>query len=210
MFAVIDENEAREAYIGELDVAAYCGCQYCIGRSDTYVTWSGRLPTQGTTVAADLNGFEIGDVLRIGSDIYRVEDKVSPGAREALCLYFSNHADAIAFGRQILPVFKIKSREEHLGEPLGIFEVTGYCGCEKCCGLKGGLTKAEKIPKAGHTIAADPEVLPMGSKVEIDDIIYVVEDTGKLVKGNVIDIYFNTHEEAVRFGRQKINVYLVP
>lgn len=147
---------------------------------------------------------------RIGPDIYRVEDKVSPGAREALCLYFSNHADAIAFGRQILPVFKIKSREEHLGEPLGIFEVTGYCGCEKCCGLKGGLTKAEKIPKAGHTIAADPEVLPMGSKVEIDDIIYVVEDTGKLVKGNVIDIYFNTHEEAVRFGRQKINVYLVP
>ena len=208
--AVIDENEAREAYIGELDVAAYCGCQYCIGRSDTYVTWSGRLPTQGTTVAADLNGFEIGDVLRIGSDIYRVEDKVSPGAREALCLYFSNHADAIAFGRQILPVFKIKSREEHLGEPLGIFEVTGYCGCEKCCGLKGGLTKAEKIPKAGHTIAADPEVLPMESKVEINDIVYVVEDTGKLVKGNVIDIYFNTHEEAVRFGRQKINVYLVP
>ena len=144
---------SREAYIGELDVAAYCGCQYCIGRSDTYVTWSGRLPTQGTTVAADLNGFESGDVLRIGSDIYRVEDKVSPGAREALCLYFSNHADAIAFGRQILPVFKIKSREEHLGEPLGIFEVTGYCGCEKCCGLKGGLTKAEKIPKAGHTLS---------------------------------------------------------
>ena len=103
LFAVIGENEVQEAYIGELAVAAYCGCQYCIGRSDTYVTWSGRLPIQGTTVAADLNEFEIGDVLRIGPDIYRVEDKVSPGAREALCLYFSNHADAIAFGRQILP-----------------------------------------------------------------------------------------------------------
>ena len=50
----------------------------------------------------------------------------------------------------------------------------------------------------------------MESKVEINDIVYVVEDTGKVVKGNVIDIYFNTHEEAVRFGRQKINVYLVP
>ena len=141
LFAVIGENEVQEAYIGELAVAAYCGCQYCIGRSDTYVTWSGRLPIQGTTVAADLNEFEIGDMLRIGPDIYRVEDKVSPGAREALCLYFSNHADAISFGRQILPVFKIKSREEHLGEPLGIFEVTGYCGCEKCCGLKGGRSR---------------------------------------------------------------------
>ena len=72
LFAVIGENEVQEAYIGELAVAAYCVCQYCIGRSDTYVTWSGRLPIQGTTVAADLNEFEIGDVLRFGPDIYRV------------------------------------------------------------------------------------------------------------------------------------------
>ena len=111
--------------------------------------------------------------------------------------------------RQTLPAFKVESGEEHLGEPLGTFEVTGYCGCEKCCGLKGGLTKTEKIPKAGYTIAADPEVLPMGSKVEIDGIVYMVEDTGGLVKGNVIDIYFDTHEEAVMFGRQKKKVYLV-
>ena len=78
--------------------------------------------------------------------------------------------------------------------------------------LSGSITAVSytHLPKAGHTIAADPEVLPMESKVEINDIVYVVEDTGKLVKGNVIDIYFNTHEEAVRFGRQKINVYLVP
>lgn len=49
----------------------------------------------------------------------------------------------------------------------------------------------------------------MGSKVEIDGIVYMVEDTGGLVKGNVIDIYFDTHEEAVMFGRQKKKVYLV-
>ena len=48
---------------------------------------------------------------------------------------------------------------------------------------------------AGHTVAADPEILPMGSRVKIDDITYTVEDTGNLVKGNVIDIYFDTHEE---------------
>ena len=65
------------------------------------------------------------------------------------------------------------------------------------------MTKTEKTPKAGYTIAADPEVLPMGSKVEIDGIVYMVEDTGGLVKGNVIDIYFDTHEEAVMFGRQR-------
>ena len=48
-----------------------------------------------------------------------------------------------------------------------------------------------------------------GTKIEIDGIVYTIEDTGKSVTGNVIDIYFDTHEEAVRFGRQKKEVYLV-
>jgi len=48
---------------------------------------------------------------------------------------------------------------------------------------------------AGHTVAADPEILPMGSRVKIDDITYTVEDTRNLVKRTVIDIYFDTHEE---------------
>lgn len=207
----VNEDKAREEYVGDLMVAAYCSCQACIGKTEMYVTWSGRLPIEGVTVAADLTEFEIDDMLRIGQNVYRVEDKVPSGARETLCLYFSNHAEAIAFGRQILPVFKVEAREEHSGEPLGIFGVTGYCNCEKCCGVKKErLTKTETIPKAGYTIAADPEVLPMGSKVEIDGITYIVEDTGKSVKGNVIDIYFDTHEEAVIYGRQKKNVYLVP
>ncbi|WP_320965796.1 3D domain-containing protein [Hungatella effluvii] len=49
----------------------------------------------------------------------------------------------------------------------------------------------------------------MGTKVEIGGIVYTVEDTGESVTGNVIDIYFDTHEEAVRFGRQRKEVYLV-
>lgn len=58
-------------------------------------------------------------------------------------------------------------------------------------------------------MAADPSILEMGTKVEIGGIVYTVEDTGESVTGNVIDIYFDTHEEAVRFGRQRKEVYLV-
>ena len=70
-------------------------------------------------------------------------------------------------------------------------------------------TKTETIPRAGYTVAADPSILEMGTKVEIGGIVYTVEDTGESVTGNVIDIYFDTHEEAVRFGRQRKEVYLV-
>ncbi|MFR5613204.1 MAG: 3D domain-containing protein [[Clostridium] innocuum] len=41
----------------------------------------------------------------------------------------------------------------------------------------------------GHTIAVDPDVIPLGSKVLIDGHVYVAEDVGGAVKGNVIDIY---------------------
>lgn len=96
------------------------------------------------------------------------------------------------------------------GTSLGVFDITGYCSCEECCGEKEVyLTKSETIPRARHTVAADLSILEMGAKIEIDGIVYTVEDTGKSVTGNVIDIYFDTHEEAVRFGRQKKEVYLV-
>lgn len=209
-FLETNKNEVQEEYVGELKVAAYCGCQACNEKSGTGVTWSRRIPVQGVTVAADLTSFRIDDMLRIGRNLYRVEDKVPAGAGETLCLYFDDHAEAVAFGRQTLPVFKVKSGEEQSEGFFWDFQVTGYCSCEKCCGRKEEkLTKAGTIPKAGHTIAADPEVLPMGSRVKIDDINYTVEDTGNLVKGNVIDIYFDTHEEALNFGRKKKKVYLV-
>ncbi|MFR1857426.1 3D domain-containing protein [[Clostridium] innocuum] len=38
-------------------------------------------------------------------------------------------------------------------------------------------------------MAVDPDVIPLGSKVLIDGHVYVAEDVGGAVKGNVIDIY---------------------
>lgn len=92
---------------------------------------------------------------------------------------------------------------------LGEFEVTGYCGCDLCCGKKEiKLTKMETVPKPGHTVAADPEVITLGSSIVINGVTYQVEDVGQAIKGNSIDIFFATHEEAIEFGRQKMSVYL--
>ena len=94
------------------------------------------------------------------------------------------------------------------GEYLGTYTVTGYCSCSICSG-GSGLTYSGTVPKANHTISADLSVHPIGTKLMIDGIVYTVEDMGSGVNGNHIDIYFDTHAEAVAFGTQKRDVYAV-
>ena len=55
------------------------------------------------------------------------------------------------------------------------------------------------------TVAVDPKVIPLGTKVKIDGLphIYRAEDTGKAIKGNRIDIWFPNHNQAKEFGIQK-------
>ncbi len=91
---------------------------------------------------------------------------------------------------------------------LGIFTTTGYCNCEKCSG-GNRLTYSGAVPQSNHTIAADLSVLPLGSKVRIGSIIYTVEDIGSAVKGNIIDIYYDSHEKALSHGLAKQEVFLV-
>ena len=74
------------------------------------------------------------------------------------------------------------------GASLGTFQITGYYG--------NGKTNSGTWPKADHTIAADTTILPMGTKVFINHTVYTVEDIGSAVKGNLIDIYYNSYEEA--------------
>jgi 3D (Asp-Asp-Asp) domain-containing protein len=91
-------------------------------------------------------------------------------------------------------------------EFLGDFEVTAYCGCQKCS--KGNaLTYSGNTPKEGHTISADLDVFPLGTRLLIDGTVYTVEDTGSGIDGNHLDIYFDSHEKALDYGRQTEEVY---
>ena len=38
---------------------------------------------------------------------------------------------------------------------------------------------------------------------------YVVEDRGGAITGNKIDVYFNSHSEALAFGRKRIRMKVV-
>ncbi len=97
---------------------------------------------------------------------------------------------------------KIKSQYKKLGT----FNATAYCGCASCCGSAGGHTASGTTPRAGRTIATDPSVIPLGSKVLIDGKEYVAEDTGGAIGGKRVDIFFSSHSAALQFGRRSVEV----
>lgn len=83
------------------------------------------------------------------------------------------------------------------------FIVTAYCPCYECSEGWGNSTATGAIAKQGRTIAVDPKIIPYGTEVVIDGHTYVAEDCGGAIKGNKIDIYFETHEETIKWGVQK-------
>ena len=86
-------------------------------------------------------------------------------------------------------------------ETLVHVKITHYCECEVCCGKHSdGITASGTEAKAGRTIAVDPEMIPLGSEVIIDGESYIAEDTGGAINGNRIDVYCETHEEAISRG----------
>lgn len=83
---------------------------------------------------------------------------------------------------------------------------TAYCPCVKCCGKNDGITASGVKARANHTVAVDKRVIPLGTEIIINGNTYVAEDTGGAIKGNRIDIYFDSHSEALKFGRQTIEI----
>ena len=101
-------------------------------------------------------------------------------------------------------------------------ETTGYCKCGKCCGWKRnwkfqpvvaygpskGKPKAVGITAAGTeadwgTIAADTRYYPFGTIMFIPDYGWGrVEDIGGDIKGMHIDLFFPSHREALKWGRE--------
>jgi len=87
-------------------------------------------------------------------------------------------------------------------------EVTAYCGCEKCCGsYADGITASGYKLQSGSKVIAAPKNIPFGTKIYVPGYgLATVEDRGGSIKGNRLDVYFQTHEEALEWGRQVLLV----
>ena len=92
---------------------------------------------------------------------------------------------------------------DELGEPQS-FHATAYA-------LKGRTRMGTQTRRG--VIAADPHVLPLGSVVQLRagkySGVYTVHDTGKRIKGNVIDVWVPDNREARQFGRRQIKLHVL-
>lgn len=83
------------------------------------------------------------------------------------------------------------------------FSATAYCK---------GITTTAGVAVQSGIAAADPELLPVGSVIELDSLpqryngIYTVLDTGPSVQGRQVDVYMWSCNEALQFGRRPIHL----
>lgn len=83
--------------------------------------------------------------------------------------------------------------------------VTFYCPGPCCCGqYASGYTASGTLATAGRTVAMSG--LPFGTRVLVDGQEYIVEDRG--VGGLWVDIFVDSHEEALRRGMYETDVYI--
>ena len=93
---------------------------------------------------------------------------------------------------------------------------SAYCPCMICCGKTNGITANGSQATSYYTIAA-PSSYPFGTIFYIPYFKdspsggwYMVQDRGGAITDNRIDLFYNTHQEAINFGRRNLEavVYL--
>ena len=89
-----------------------------------------------------------------------------------------------------------------------VYKITAYCPCSKCCGKTSGRTASGTTATAGRTVAASSK-FAFGTKLNIGGHVYTVEDRGGAINGNKIDIFVNSHAEALQWGVRYLNVSVV-
>lgn len=141
----------------------------------------------------------------------------TPAVEETTSDYTENQDESVDNADTEAPVGQETSQEEYAedipqentssnGEYLGTYTLTAYCGCEACNGGNAGITAMGVEPSEGWTVACNS--LPLGTQISINGNTYEVQDTGNMDDGT-IDIFMNSHDEALNFGVQSADVYVI-
>ncbi len=85
-------------------------------------------------------------------------------------------------------------------------EATAYTGDTTTA---TGVTPVRN-PNGLSTIAVDPSIIPLGSKVYIPGYgEAIAADTGGAIKGHKIDLFLNSENECINWGRQNVTLYIL-
>ena len=142
--------------------------------------------------------YENGDL--ISRDIVKEDVKVA--AVDAVVEYGTKPRQSISYSR-----INVSRGGEYRYKACLEMTATAYC-------ISG--TTASGMKTRYGVVAVDPRVIPLGTRLYIEaengTWIYgtaVAADTGGAVKGNIIDLYVETYNEAISFGRRKAKVYIL-
>lgn len=104
---------------------------------------------------------------------------------------------------------EIQAEPEFEGEWV-LMEVTAYTASIEECGKTDGITASGEKVREHHTLAAGPSI-PFGTKIYIPEFMktFVVEDRGGAITDNHLDIYMERLEDAKKFGRKDIYVFVI-
>lgn len=99
--------------------------------------------------------------------------------------------------------------EQTAGKEITMKATAYTANCEGCSGVTATGINLKENPDA-KVISVDPSVIPLGSKVYVEGYGYATAgDTGSAIKGNKIDIFFPSHEQAVQWGVKTVSVKVV-
>ena len=89
-------------------------------------------------------------------------------------------------------------------------KTTAYNSAETGSNITASGAVAVRNSSGYSTIAVDPSVIPLGTKVYVEGYGYAIaQDTGGAIHGNIIDLYFNSMSEVNAWGVRYVNVYIL-
>lgn len=126
-------------------------------------------------------------------------------------LWTEHNEDVVALTKEYnkaLAEEKAAQEQNAKGTFIGQFKCTYYTGSAD----EGGSITALGTPVTPwYTVAVDPRVIPLGTRLRIEGYtgIFVAQDTGGAIKGNILDVAVGSKSEANRLGIQYRKVYIV-
>ncbi len=127
---------------------------------------------------------------------------VGPLTREALAKYEESSSGSLPSRGGNEPVRYVQVLD---------MKATAYCPCSQCNYPWGGKPSALGLPLGYGIAAVDPTVIKLGTRLYVEGYgEAIAADTGGAIKGNRIDLCFNTHSEALAWGIKNVKVYVLP
>lgn len=147
---------------------------------------------------------KLGERVKYFRDVYKNGDRVSrTKLKERVA---APRPQVVAVGTRGMT---LASRGYFSGRRIVDMHATGYGPGAACNGKWAGRTASGLRPGHG-VVAVDPRFIPLGTRLYIDGYGYAVAgDTGGAIKGNRIDLGYDTYSEALRFGRRRVKVLIL-